>query len=41
MPHILPTLANETIIEETEDYYPVFYPAFAWSAQSAEVLQNA
>ncbi len=29
MPHILPTSANETIGEETGDFYPVFYNAFA------------
>ncbi len=28
MPHILPTSANETIREETGDYYPVFFSAF-------------
>ncbi len=33
MPHILPTSAYETISEETEDYYPVFYNDFAWAAQ--------
>ncbi len=32
---------NETIGEETGDYYPVFYDAFSWSTQSAEMLQNA
>ncbi len=32
--------ANETISGETEDYNPVFYNAFARSAQSAEMLRN-
>ncbi len=32
-PHILPTLANETIGEEIGNYYPVFYIAFAPSWQ--------
>ncbi len=29
MPLILSTSANETICEKIEDYYPVFYNAFA------------
>ncbi len=41
MPHILPTLANETIGKELGDYYPVFYNVFARSAQSAKMLQKA
>ncbi len=41
MPHILPTSPNETLGEETGDYYPVFYNVFAWAAQLAEMLQNA
>ncbi len=41
MPHILPTWANETISKKIGDYYPVFYNAFATSAQLAEMLQNA
>ncbi len=36
--HILTSLANQTISEETEDHYPVFYNAFAQSAQSAVTL---
>ncbi len=40
MPHILHTSANEIIIEETGDYYSVFYNAFALSTPSAEMLQN-
>ncbi len=40
MPHILPTLANEIIGEDTGDYYPVFYTAFARSAQSEETDQK-
>ncbi len=40
MPHILPTSANEIISEETGDYYPVFYNAFAWSAQSAKTTKR-
>ncbi len=31
----------ETTDEEIGVYYPVFYDAFAWSAQSAETLQHA
>ncbi len=31
MRHILPTSANKTVSEESGDYYPVFYSAFAWS----------
>ncbi len=41
MPQVLPTLANETIVKEIEDNYPVSYNAFARSAQSAETLRNA
>ncbi len=41
MPHILPTSSDETIGEKIGDFYPVFNNAFARSAQSAEMLQNA
>ncbi len=33
-------LANKTIGDEIGDFYPVFYNAFAKSAQSAEKLRN-
>ncbi len=38
MPHILPKSANETIIEEIGDYYPVFYSVSP--AQLTETLQK-
>ncbi len=41
MSHILLTSGNETIGEQTGDYYPVCYNAFTHSAQSAKTLQNA
>ncbi len=40
MPHILPTSANETIVDEIGDYCPVFYSVFAQSAKSAGTLWN-
>ncbi len=40
MLHILPSSAKQTIVEETVDYYRVFYNAFALCAQSAETLGN-
>ncbi len=33
-------ITNETISEENEDYYPVFYNAFFRSTQSVEAEQN-
>ncbi len=41
MPYVLPTSANETIGEESANYYLVFYNAFALFALSAEMLLNA
>ncbi len=41
MPHISPTVTNETTDEEIRDYYPVCSSASALSDQLTETLQNA
>ncbi len=40
MPHIPPASANETIRKKIGDYFPVFYNAFAQSAQSSETIKS-
>ncbi len=40
MPHILPTLANETISEDIGDYYPVFCSVFAQAVETLRTYEH-